>query len=90
MFTVYRDFGDSAFLRNVRKFLPDYTALRHRRQYSSVVAVFMAQFQPEISAGHFSKGKKTLLNYFLPNVRRYQVEVSQASSLFFLIIVLLR
>jgi hypothetical protein len=58
--TVYRDFGDNTFLRNVPKFLPDYTALLHRRQYSSVVAVFMALFQPEMSAGHFSGGKNTL------------------------------
>ena len=42
LFTVYRDFGDSTFFHRVRKFLPDYTALRHRRQYSSVVDVFMA------------------------------------------------
>jgi len=60
MFTVYRDFGDNTFLRNVPKSLPDYTALLHRRQYSSVVAVFMALFQSEMSAGHFSGGKNTL------------------------------
>ena len=49
-FSVYHDNGDSTFLRNVFKFLPDYIALRHTRQYSSVVAVFMALFQPELSA----------------------------------------
>jgi len=50
IFTVYRDFGDSTFLRRVRKFLQDYTALPNRRQHSSVVDVFMVQFQPEMSA----------------------------------------
>jgi hypothetical protein len=60
MFTVYRDFGDSTFFRNFRKFLPVDTALGHTGQYSSVVAVCMAQFQSEMSAGHFSEGKNTV------------------------------
>jgi hypothetical protein len=43
-FTVYSDFVDSTFLLNFWKFLPAYTALRHRRQYYSVEVVFMEQF----------------------------------------------
>ena len=57
------------FLRNVLKFLPDYTTLLHRRGYSfSVVAVLWRSFWQICLLNTSKTGKKILL----PSALRYQ------------------